>query len=104
VSDDYTTTIYRDDQPPPFAESTDFGADFPWLFALPVIILIAAIIYLISLPAKKDEPKKTVREQINGAFDGITQEANLYDRKYVVGPLEKARKKVIEILDKEKVT
>lgn len=102
MSDSYSTIYYE--PRPAYVAPSDIGADVPWLLIIPLLILAAAIIYLMTLPASKKDAPKTVREQVNGAFDAINQEATLYDRKYVVGPLEKARKKVIEILDKENVT
>jgi hypothetical protein len=102
VSDDCCTTLIEYEPPTPApAVLPDFGGEFPWLLIIPFLILVAAIIYLMTLPATKKDPPKTVKEQINSAFDAINQEANLYNRSYVIGPLEKARKKVIEILDKE---
>ena len=101
MSDSYST-IYYEAHPTHVAPS-DIGADVPWLLIIPLLILAAAIIYLMALPASKKDAPKTVREQVNGAFDQVSQEASLYNRDQVIGPLEKVRKKVIDILDKEKI-
>ena len=101
VSDSYSTIYYKEH--PVHVTDFDDGVELPWLLILPLIILIAAIIYLMTLPPSKKDAPKTVREQVNGAFDQVNQEANLYNRDYVVGPLEKVRKKVIDILDKEDI-
>ena len=101
MSDSYSTIYYKERAG--YVAPSDIGADVPWLLIIPLLILAAAIIYLMTLPASKKDAPKTVREQINGAFDQITQEATLYNRDLVIGPLEKARKKVIDILDKEGV-
>lgn len=97
---DSQSTIYYEERPA-YVAPPDIGADIPWLLIIPLLILAGAIIYLMTLPATKKDAPKTVREQINNVFDGINQEANLYNRDQVIGPLEKARKKVIDILDKE---
>ena len=102
MSDSYST-IYYEERPTHVAPS-DIGADVPWLLIIPLLILVAAIIYIMTLPASKKDPPKTVREQVNSAFDQVNQEANLYNRDYVIGPLEKVRKKVIDILDKEDIS
>lgn len=95
-----TTSVYY--QPPPAVPPPDPVADFPWLLILPLIIFIAAIIYIASIAPAPKAVEKTLREEINGVFDQITQEATLYNRELVVGPLAKAQKRIADLLNKHK--
>jgi hypothetical protein len=101
VPDCCTTSVYY--QPPPAVPPPDPAAEFPWLLVLPLIIFLAAIIYIASLAPAAKPAEKTLREEINGVFDQISQEAALFKREQVIGPLAKAQKKIVDILDKRKL-
>ena len=93
------STIYYE---PPIAQR-DPGVDIPWAIIIPLVLFIAVILYLISLTPAPKPVEKTLREEVNGVFDQINQEAALYHRDQVVGPLTKAQKKITEIFDKRKL-
>jgi hypothetical protein len=99
VSDCCTTSVIY--QPPP-APPPDPAADIPWLLIVPLIIFLAAIIYIASIAPAPKAVEKTLREEINGVFDQITQEATLYNRNQVIGPLAKAQKRIADLLNKHK--
>jgi hypothetical protein len=99
VSDECCTTSIDYEPPPPYPPDP-LGVDIPWLLVLPLIILLVAIIFLWSTaPATPRPVVKTPRQKINDALDALVRDAQLYQRPEVVGPLQEARKKIMEILD-----
>jgi hypothetical protein len=100
LSDCCTTSIVY--QPPPPAPAGPVW-EIPWLVILPLVLVLAFIIYLTSFTPAPKPVEKTLREEINGVFDQISQEASLFGREQVIGPLAKAQKKIVDILDKRKL-
>jgi hypothetical protein len=99
VSDDCcTTSVYY--EPPPSHPNWDW--DIPWPLVLPIILFVAALIWLWYLtPEKKKEEKKTVTEQITAAFTQASNDADAYTRPEVQRPLARVRDKVLDILRAE---
>ncbi len=97
MSDDCCTTSVYYEPPPAYP---DPAWDFPWLLIVPLIIFIAALILLYSLSTPIKE-KKTLRQKINEAIDGVTGNARLFKREEATNALLEARKKINDVLDKE---
>ncbi len=92
-----TTSIIYD---PPQADPPDApGQDSPWPLIIPLIIFIAAVIWLASLAPKKE--KKKVSEQITTIFNQASTDADAFTRPEVQRPLTRVREKVLEVLKAE---
>jgi len=79
------------------------GGEIPWLLILPIILFIAALIWLWYLtPATVKPAEKTLREDIEAIFNQLIQDANTFKRDEAVGPLTSAQRKVADALRKHK--
>lgn len=88
-------------QPPPLPPG---GVDVASLILLLIFIgFIAALLLLIYWepvpPKKKDE--KTLRQKVEDAFSELRENAVLYNRVELLGPVDRARVKVSQALAEE---
>ncbi len=88
-------------QPPPLPPS---GVDAASLILLLIFIgFIVALLWLIywqpEKPKKKDE--KTLRQKVEDAFSELRENAVLYNRVELLGPVDRARVKVSQALAEE---
>jgi hypothetical protein len=98
VSDCCTTSVYYE---PPTLAPPDPWDYFPWLLVLPIILFALALIWLAYLtPAKATTPEKTLREDVDGVFKQLIQDANTFKRDEAVGPLTSAQQKISDIMRK----
>jgi hypothetical protein len=85
--------------PPPVPQD---GMDVSIFILLLIIALIVAIAWVIDyepeIRKKKDD--KTLREEIDGIFKDLRENAIIYDRPEFVLCLDRARDKVADALDK----
>ena len=100
MSDDCcTTSVYYEPRPPVVLDPV---WDFPWLLILPIILFIAALIWLWYLTPEKKEKKK-VSEQIITIFNQASTDADAFTRPEVQRPLARVREKVLDVLKAENI-
>lgn len=97
----YSQTYYYPSSAPPD------GVD-PSLFILLLIFIgfIAALVWLVNYdpPKKEEKPEKPLREEIEGIFKDLRDNALAYNRPEFVPTLDKAREKVTDALVKRNLT
>ena len=91
-----TSVIY---DPAPVDPPNPGGDDTPWPLIIPLIVFIAAVIWLATLAPKKE--KKKVSEQIITIFNQASTDADAFTRPEVQRPLLRVREKVLEVLKAE---
>jgi hypothetical protein len=96
----HTQTYY--DPPPVQPDGMDPGSLVLLLIFVAFIVVLIWLLYWEPPKAKKKD-EKSLREEIDGIFKDLRDNAQLYNRAEFIPSLNKAQDKIADVLDKRKL-